>query len=62
MKEAGTVAQWRKSSYSASNGGHCVEVARLAEDVGVRDSKNRERGHLTVSLAQFTALLTRLKR
>jgi hypothetical protein len=30
---------WRKSSYSHSNG-HCVEVSRLADgSVGVRDSK-----------------------
>jgi len=30
---------WRKSSYSMSNG-HCVETARLAGDrIGVRDSR-----------------------
>jgi len=53
--------QWRKSSYSASNGGDCVEVARLPEGIGIRDSKNREHGRLTMPPAQFTALLARLK-
>jgi hypothetical protein len=32
---------WRKSSRSASGtGGNCVEVAFVADKVGVRDSKN----------------------
>ncbi|WP_230329939.1 DUF397 domain-containing protein [Nocardia aurantiaca] len=30
---------WRKSSYSGSNGGECVEVAFDSERVFVRDSK-----------------------
>jgi hypothetical protein len=34
-------ADWRKSSYSGTNGGNCVEVARnLPGIVAVRDSKN----------------------
>ena len=37
---------WRKSSYSATNG--CVEVAHAALDaILVRDSKARNVGHLT---------------
>jgi ABC-type amino acid transport substrate-binding protein len=36
-----TKADWRKSSYSSSNGGNCVEVARnLPRIVAVRDSKD----------------------
>jgi len=36
-----THADWRKSSYSGTNGGNCVEVARnLPGVVAVRDSKN----------------------
>ena len=36
-----TRADWRKSSYSGTNGGNCVEVARnLPGVVAVRDSKN----------------------
>lgn len=34
-------AQWRKSSYSGTNGGECVEVADCHPGaVPVRDSKN----------------------
>jgi hypothetical protein len=34
-------AEWRKSSYTGSNGGNCVEVARnLPGAVAVRDSKD----------------------
>ncbi|MFE3074075.1 DUF397 domain-containing protein [Streptomyces sp. NPDC059247] len=36
-----TEAQWRKSSYSGTNGGDCVEVADgFTGAVPVRDSKN----------------------
>jgi hypothetical protein len=36
-----TSAKWRKSSYSGSNGGGCVEVAsNLPDVVAVRDSKD----------------------
>jgi len=36
-----TGAIWRKSSYSGSNGGNCVEVAQnLPGKVAVRDSKD----------------------
>ncbi|WP_433467940.1 DUF397 domain-containing protein [Spirillospora sp. CA-128828] len=35
-----TEAKWRKSSYSGSNGGNCVELARLPMMVAVRDSKD----------------------
>ncbi|NKZ05607.1 DUF397 domain-containing protein [Actinomadura latina] len=35
-------AKWRKSSYTASNGGNCVELAHVAGAavVAVRDSKD----------------------
>ncbi|MFJ5774877.1 DUF397 domain-containing protein [Streptomyces sp. NPDC093094] len=42
-------AQWRKSSYSGSSGGECVEVADLTSVVAVRDSKNPAHGTLTLS-------------
>ncbi|MEU9839391.1 DUF397 domain-containing protein [Actinomadura sp. NPDC048032] len=35
-----TDTKWRKSSYSASNGGNCVELADAATGVAVRDSKD----------------------
>jgi Domain of unknown function (DUF397) len=33
---------WRKSSYSGSNSGNCVEVADDSRCVLVRDTKNRD--------------------
>ncbi|MBO2466160.1 DUF397 domain-containing protein [Actinomadura violacea] len=35
-----TNAKWRKSSYTGSNGGNCVELADAAGAVAVRDSKD----------------------
>ncbi|GAA2095716.1 DUF397 domain-containing protein [Streptomyces albiaxialis] len=40
---------WTKSSYSAGNGGECVEVARAAGRILVRDSKDTTYPYLTVS-------------
>jgi Domain of unknown function (DUF397) len=40
---------WRKAARSSSNGGNCVELARLnPENTGIRDSKNPHSGHLTI--------------
>ncbi|WP_326836222.1 DUF397 domain-containing protein [Amycolatopsis rhabdoformis] len=46
--------QWIKASYSSS-GGQCVEAAVLSMAVGVRDTKARETGHLTVTPAAWVA-------
>ncbi|TDB85443.1 DUF397 domain-containing protein [Actinomadura sp. KC216] len=35
-----TNATWRKASRSTSNGGACVEVARVDNTIAIRDSKN----------------------
>jgi hypothetical protein len=52
-----TNAQWIKSSYSGTNGGACVEVARnLPGVVAVRDSKDRDGGVLVIGLESFAAL------
>jgi hypothetical protein len=49
-----TRAQWRKASYSTTNGGACVEVARnLPGAVAVRDSKDPAGGALVVSPAAW---------
>jgi hypothetical protein len=32
--------EWRKASYSSSNGGACVEVAEIGDLIAVRDSKD----------------------
>jgi uncharacterized protein DUF397 len=37
--EGTSALSWRKSSYSGSNGGQCIEVA-TSDRVLVRDSKN----------------------
>ncbi|MER7044578.1 DUF397 domain-containing protein [Streptomyces jumonjinensis] len=50
-----TGARWRKSSYSGSTGGQCVEVAACTAAVAVRDSKNPEGGAFTVDAAAFAA-------
>ncbi|HEU5025397.1 MAG TPA: DUF397 domain-containing protein [Spirillospora sp.] len=35
-----TNATWRKASRSTSNGGQCIEVARIRDTVAIRDSKD----------------------
>lgn len=39
METAGALS-WRKSSYSSSNGGDCIEAAATPHTIAVRDSKN----------------------
>ncbi|MFD0855628.1 DUF397 domain-containing protein [Actinomadura adrarensis] len=56
-----TKAVWRKSSYTTSNGGECVEVTSVPGTVAVRDSKNPEGPKLLVSRRAFAALLAELK-
>jgi hypothetical protein len=67
---------WRKSSYSATEG-NCVEVGwskssysggqsecvevKLDRSVGIRDTKAREHGRLAVSRAAWTAAVTALR-
>ena len=53
---------WRKSSYSGSNGGNCVEVAALPSDsLAVRDSKDPDGPVLTFSRAEWRSFTTVLK-
>ncbi|MGW9350587.1 DUF397 domain-containing protein [Nocardiopsis flavescens] len=49
---------WHKSSYSAG-GGNCVEVAE-GETTLVRDTRNRELGHLAFAPQVWAALLRTL--
>ncbi|MFI1395413.1 DUF397 domain-containing protein [Streptomyces sp. NPDC020681] len=45
---------WFKSSYSAGDGGECVEVAATTGAVLVRDSKDLGRPHLSVGLTGWS--------
>ncbi|MBX6767475.1 MAG: DUF397 domain-containing protein [Actinomadura rubrobrunea] len=54
------MAVWRKSSYSGTQG-DCVELARLGAEVGIRDSKNPENGHLAVAPEVMKGLIGRIK-
>ncbi|MGS2617241.1 DUF397 domain-containing protein [Micromonospora sp. LZ34] len=54
-----TGARWRTSTRSSSNGGACVEVAdNLPGVVLVRDTKDREGGTLTFSLAAWRTFVS----
>lgn len=54
---------WRKSGRSTQGtSDQCVEVAKLARAIGLRDSKNPAAGHLCVSIASFAELIARVKR
>ena len=53
---------WRKSSYSVGGDQSCVEVASAITRVGVRDTKNRENGHLLVAARQWHAFIGSVKR
>ncbi|MEV6537470.1 DUF397 domain-containing protein [Streptomyces sp. NPDC048448] len=49
---------WRKSSYSSGGSGDCVEVATSPRTIHVRDSKNPQGPHLTLSPATWSGFLT----
>lgn len=48
---------WRKSSYSSSHGQNCVEVADVPSGAAVRDTQNRELGHIEFGASEWQALL-----
>jgi hypothetical protein len=55
-------ADWRKSTFSSSNGGNCVEVARnLPGVVAVRDSKDPDGPALVFTPADWEAFTAGLK-
>jgi len=57
-----TGAEWRKSSYSGSNGGACVEVARnLPGVVAVRDSKDPQGAALAFAPGEWRAFTAGVK-
>jgi Domain of unknown function (DUF397) len=52
---------WRKSSYSNSQGA-CVEVAGFADQMAVRDSKDRGGPLLSFDRRDWSAFLANLSR
>jgi hypothetical protein len=53
------IHEWHKSSYSG-NTGNCVEVAE-GPVTGIRDTQNRESGHLAVPAPEWTALMNAVR-
>lgn len=51
---------WRKSSRSNTQGHECLEVADLGARIGIRDSKDPQAGHLSVSRAELARLVGRV--
>ncbi|GCD46403.1 DUF397 domain-containing protein [Streptomyces paromomycinus] len=57
-----STTRWRKSSYSNTNGGECVEIAEdLPGIIPVRDSKTPHGPILTFPTASWTTFITALK-
>jgi len=52
-----TTPTWRKSSYSGTQGGNCVEVAPLTNAVGVRDSKIEASPIVTAGIEAWATFL-----
>ncbi|WP_306369862.1 DUF397 domain-containing protein [Nocardiopsis sp. CC223A] len=51
---------WHKSSYS-STGSNCVETREHACGADVRDTQNRDAGHLSFTSTEWIAALTAAK-
>lgn len=58
-----TFSYWRKTSRSGPNNGNCVEVgfADSGAVTGIRDTKDRSYGTLSVSADAWTAFLANVK-
>lgn len=50
---------WKASS--RSNRTYCVEIARINDEIAVRDSKNPTAGYLTATPAEWSTFLAALK-
>ena len=53
--------EWRKASYSNSNGGACVEVATVAHAVAVRDSKDPDGPKLAFTAEAWDTFIEHIK-
>ncbi|MET7992908.1 DUF397 domain-containing protein [Amycolatopsis sp. NPDC005232] len=50
-------AAWHKSCHSTDQS-NCIEVAASSVEIGIRDTKDRAGGHLTVSPGAWVAFLS----
>ena len=50
--------KFRKSSYSSGRQENCVEVAEASGSAAVRDTQNRNHGHLMFPSEEWLALIT----
>ena len=57
-----TGVSWRKSSYSGSNGGNCVEVGSTGRAVAVRDSKTPSEPVLAFAPQAWAAFTGQVKK
>jgi Domain of unknown function (DUF397) len=55
------IMNWRRASFSSSNGQNCVEVANLPRAVAVRDSKNPDGPKLVISPAEWGSFTASVK-
>ena len=53
--------QWRKATYSSSNGGNCIEVATADRTVAVRDSKDPDGPRLAFEARAWQVFAAKLK-
>ena len=56
-----TGVAWRKSSYSGSNGGTCVEVGTIGPAVAVRDSMHQDGPQLAFAADTWQTFTNQLK-
>lgn len=47
------IVTWRKAARSNTSGGNCVEIAALADAIGVRDSKDPGGPVMLLSRSEF---------
>lgn len=60
METSGALS-WRKSSYSSSNGGDCVEVGASPNTIAIRDSKSPDDTILAIASGKWPAFTRRIK-
>ncbi len=52
---------WRKSTYSTSNGGDCIEVSAVSDGFAVRDSKRPDGASLTFARDNWQVFIRSVK-